>query len=73
LYDVDRPHSGLGSQTPAEFAYTFPRRETARHNPTSSAPSPALHPSNRANPTVRANSKLDKTWRKFTPPNQQKK
>ena len=40
-YNESRPHSRLGWQTPAEFASTFPRRETALRNPTSSAPSPA--------------------------------
>lgn len=40
-YNDARPHSRLGWPTPAEFARTFPRRETALRNPTSSAPSPA--------------------------------
>ena len=49
-YNDARPHSGLGWQTPAEFARTFPRRETALRNPTSSAPSPAAHPAPQGNP-----------------------
>ena len=61
-YNESRPHSRLGWQTPAEFARTFPRRETAQRNPTSSAPSPAAHPPPRAIPTARANSEPDKTW-----------
>lgn len=62
-YNDTRPHSRLGWQTPAEFARTFPRRETALRNPTSSAPSPApLTPPPRAIPTAGANSGLDKTW-----------
>lgn len=40
-YNVHRPHSGLGWQTPAEFAHTFPRREPALRNPASSAPAHA--------------------------------
>ncbi len=40
-YNVNRPHSGLGWQTPAEFAHTFPRREPALRNPASSAPAHA--------------------------------
>src|SRR3954447_3960869 len=31
-YNVNRPHSGLGWQTPTEFAHTFPRREPALRN-----------------------------------------
>ena len=49
-YNDARPHSRLGWQTPAEFARTFPRRETALRNPTSSAPSPAAHPAPQGNP-----------------------
>lgn len=49
-YNDTRPHSRLGWQTPAEFARTFPRRETALRNPTSSAPSPAAHPAPKSNP-----------------------
>jgi len=49
-YNDARPHSRLGWQTPAEFARTFPRRETALRNPTSSAPSPAAHPAPKGNP-----------------------
>jgi putative transposase len=49
-YNDARPHSGLGWQTPAEFARTFPRRETALRNPTSSAPSPTAHPAPQGNP-----------------------
>jgi putative transposase len=37
-YNVNRPHSGLGWQTPAEFAHSFPRREPTLRNPASSAP-----------------------------------
>ena len=48
-YNDARPHSGLGWQPPAEFACTFPRRETALRNPTSSAPSPAAHPAQKGN------------------------
>jgi putative transposase len=49
-YNDASPHSGLSWQTPAEFARTFPRRETALRNPTSSAPSPAAHPTPQGNP-----------------------
>ena len=49
-YNESRPHSRLGWQTPAEFARTFPRRETALRNPNSSAPSPAAHPAPQGNP-----------------------
>ena len=45
LYHEER----LGWQTPAEFARTIPRRETALRNPTSSAPSPAAHPAPKGN------------------------
>ena len=48
-YNETRPHSRLGWQTPAEYAHTFPRRETALRNPTSSAPSPAAHPAQKGN------------------------
>ncbi len=53
-YNESRPHSRLGWQTPAEFARTFPRRETALRNPTSSAPSPAAHPAPKDNPNRRS-------------------
>lgn len=49
-YNDTRPHSRLGWQTPAEFARTFPRRETALRSPTSSAPSPAAHIAPKGNP-----------------------
>ena len=53
-YNDARPHSRLGWQTPAEFARTFPRRETALRNPTSSAPSPTAHPALQGNPNRRS-------------------
>jgi len=53
-YNETRPHSRLGWQTPAEFARTFPRRETALRNPTSSAPSPAAHSAQQGNPNRRS-------------------
>jgi putative transposase len=43
-YNVNRPHSGLGWQTPAEFAHTFPRFEPALRNSASSAPAHAAKP-----------------------------
>ncbi len=49
-YNDARPHSRLGWQTPAEFARTFPRRETALRNSSSSAPPPAVHPAPKGNP-----------------------
>ena len=62
-YNVKRPHSGLGWQTPAEFAHTF-RGESRRCAIPRSAPAQAApaQPAQRAIPTARANSKLDKTW-----------
>lgn len=49
-YNGNRPHSGLGWQTPAEFANTFnPRRDTTLRNPTSSAPVPVAQPAPKAN------------------------
>jgi putative transposase len=50
-YNGSRPHSQLGCQTPAEFAYTFnPRRALALRNPKRSAPSPAVSPAQQCNP-----------------------
>lgn len=43
-YNASRPHSRLGWQTPSEFAQSFPRREAALRNPTSSAPPPHAEP-----------------------------
>ena len=40
-YNVNMHHAGLGWQTPAELAQTFPRREPALRNPASSAPAHA--------------------------------
>ena len=49
-YNTNRPHSGLGWQTPAEFAQTFkPRRDTALRTPTSSAPVPVVQPAQNGN------------------------
>ena len=53
-YNEARPHSRLDWQTPAEFARTFPRRETALRNTTSSAPSPAAHPASKGNHSRRS-------------------
>ena len=43
-YNVNRPHSGLGWQTPAEFAHAFQRREPTLRNPASSAPADTAQP-----------------------------
>ena len=44
-YNTERPHSGLGWQTPAEFAQTFaPQRGLTLRNPQSSAPAPVAQP-----------------------------
>lgn len=44
-----RPHSGLGWQTAVDFDRTFPRRETALRDSTSSAPFPAAYPAPQGN------------------------
>ena len=59
-YNDARPHSRLGWQTPSEFARTFPRRETALRNPTSSAPSPAAHPAPKGNRSRRSELRTGK-------------
>ena len=44
-YNVDRPHSGIGWQTPNEYAATFaPQRGLTRHPMTSFAPAPVAPP-----------------------------
>ena len=44
-YNVDRPHSGIGWQTPNAYAATFaPQRGLTRHPMTSSAPAPVAQP-----------------------------
>ena len=40
-YNVDRPHSGIGGQTPNEYAATFaPQRDLTLRTTTNSAPAP---------------------------------
>jgi putative transposase len=49
-YNIHRPHSGLGWQTPSEFACTFhPRRDTALRTVISSAPLPVAPPAQQGN------------------------
>lgn len=49
-YNTNRYHSGLGWQTPAEFAQTFnPRRDTALRGPTTSAPVQVVQPAQKGN------------------------
>ena len=49
-YNTNRYHSGLGWQTPAEFAQTFnPRRDTALRDPTTSAPVQVIQPAQKGN------------------------
>ena len=44
-YNVDRPHSGIGWQTPNEYAATFtPQRGLTLRPMTSSAPAPVAQP-----------------------------
>ena len=44
-YNVDRPHSGIGWQTPNEYVATFaPQRGLTRHPMASSAPAPVAQP-----------------------------
>ena len=44
-YNVDRPHSSIGWQTPNEYAATFaPQRGLTRHPMTRSAPAPGAPP-----------------------------
>ena len=44
-YNVDRPHSSIGWQTPSEYAATYPpQRGLTRHPMTSSAPAPVAQP-----------------------------
>ena len=62
-YNDSRPHSQLGWKTPSEFAFTcHPRRDLALRYAEGSAPAPVAPTAQRANPTARANSELDKTW-----------
>ena len=44
-YNVDRPHSSIGWQTPNEYAATFaPQRDLTLRTMTSSAPAPVAQP-----------------------------
>ena len=44
-YNIDRPHSGIGWQTPNEYAATFaPQRGLTLRTMTSSAPAPVAQP-----------------------------
>ncbi|WP_394071834.1 integrase core domain-containing protein [Roseixanthobacter glucoisosaccharinicivorans] len=61
-YNVSRPHSAIGWQTPSAFATIFrPRRDRPLLQAGSSAPS-HLTPPNRADPTAGANSPLNRRW-----------
>ena len=52
-YNDNRPHSQLGWQTPAEFAFTFnPRRALALRDMKSSAPSPVASTAQQGNQTA---------------------
>ncbi|MGY3294403.1 putative transposase [Bradyrhizobium sp. LM3.6] len=63
-YNRTRPHSQLGWRTPSEFAITCHPRAGIWRCAMPKAPRqlPSLPPPSRANPTAKANSKLDKTW-----------
>ena len=55
------PHSKLGWRTPMDFAATVqPRRDQTLRTLNGSASPPPLDPPERANPTARTNSQLDK-------------
>ena len=44
-YNMDRPHSSIGWQTPNEYAATFaPQRRLTLRNPISFAPAPVAQP-----------------------------
>jgi putative transposase len=48
-YNGSRPHSGLGWQTPSDFAATFhPRRDLPLRYTNGSAPDPVIHPGQQA-------------------------
>ena len=60
-YNVDRPHSGIGGQTPNEYAATFaPQRGLTQHPMTSSAPAPALSAVRKSGPAGLAFMKASK-------------
>src|SRR6266404_7655413 len=63
LYNGARPHSQLGWKTPSESPSPSNRAGIWRCSmPTAPRQLPSLSPPNRANPTVRANSELGKSW-----------
>jgi putative transposase len=52
-YNQTRPHSRLGWRTPAEFAFTHPRRDLALRYAEGSAPAPVAPPAQQGNPKAR--------------------
>lgn len=59
-YNDDRPHSGLGWMTPAEFAQTInPRRDAVRPNRNGSAPQHAATAPNTATQNHRSELKTE--------------
>lgn len=62
-YNTDRPHSKLRWQTPSAFASTLhPRRNQTLRIMNGSASAPPLSTPDRANPTARTNSPMDRSW-----------
>ncbi|TAH67679.1 MAG: hypothetical protein EWM45_06890 [Rhodopseudomonas palustris] len=52
-YNQTHPHSRLGWRTPAEFAFTHPRRDLVLRYAEGCAPAPAAPPAQQGNSTAR--------------------
>jgi len=61
-YNLHRPHSRLGWQTPIEFARTFsPRRDTALHSMIGSKPLPVAQPAQQGKTDRQSELRIDGT------------